>query len=146
MVKKDEFNILMKDILEDEKSLRMKRFIQHGKITTYDHCHRVARLSYTMSEKLKIKCDKRRLVRGAFLHDYFLYDWHKWKGKLHGFSHAKAAAKNARRDFGVNEDEAHIIESHMWPLNLFSIPRSREAWLVCLADKICSLHETFALR
>ena len=30
---------------EHEHGLRMRTFIQHGKITTYDHCFRVAAMS-----------------------------------------------------------------------------------------------------
>lgn len=142
----NEFENLIKELSEDPRAKQMKNYIQHGKVTTYDHCHRVARLSYNINKLFNIKADKKKLVRGAFLHDYFLYDWHCWNGHLHGFSHAGEACRNAKRDFGLSETEENIIESHMWPLNLFSVPKCREAWVVCLADKICSLQETFSLR
>ena len=51
----------------------------------------VARCSIALSEYLHIRCSRRELIRGALLHDYFLYDWHipdkENPHKLHGFYH-----------------------------------------------------------
>jgi uncharacterized protein len=82
-------------------------------------------------------------VRGALLHDYFLYDWHvpAPEHNLHGFSHAGAALKNAKRDFEINRLEQDIIEKHMFPLNIRP-PKYRESIIVCLADKLCATKET----
>ncbi len=46
----------------------------------------------------------------------------------------------------MDDRVAKVIESHMWPLNLRSVPASREAWVVCIADKCASLYETLARR
>lgn len=83
----------------------------------------------------------------AFPHDYFLYDWHAYRGRpLHGFAHPKTALKNARQDFDLTKKEENIIESHMWPLLPTRPPKSKEALLVCITDKLCSLHETVMKR
>ena len=85
------------------------------------------------------------LLQGAMLHDYFLYDWHENhhdENGWHGFSHAETALRNAREDFDIDPQVAHIIHSHMWPLNITRIPRTREAWIVCIADKWVSGRET----
>lgn len=143
--------MLLEGLEEDERSLRMKEFIQHGKITTYEHCLRVAVMSYKIHKLFRTKADERKLIRGAFLHDYFLYDWHHKKDKvrsikdffaLHGFTHPEVAAENAKRDFDIDETEEHIIRSHMWPLTFTKIPRCREAVIVCTADKLTSLYES----
>ena len=145
---KEEVVRLLEGIHEHDHVLRMRTFIQHGKITTYDHCLRVASMSYKINRFFKLKSDERALVRGAFLHDYFLYDWHKKKAKfrnmkeffkLHGFMHAAA---NAKRDFEIDEKEEHIIRSHMWPLTVTKVPKCREAVIVCIADKLTSATET----
>ena len=47
----------------------------------------------------------------------------------------------AEKEFQLSDLEKNIIISHMWPLNFFHFPRSREAVLVCLADKICAFGE-----
>ena len=83
------------------------------------------------------------LVRGALLHDYFLYDWHiadnshKW----HGFKHANTALLNACRDFELNEIEKNMIKTHMFPLNI-ALPKYRESVILCIADKMCAAKET----
>ena len=135
---------ILRDLKEDAAVLRMKRFIQHGRVSTYEHCERVAQLSYWLNRKLHLHADERALLRGAMLHDFFLYDWHEIDDshKWHGFQHAGVARKNAVKHFGVGKREQQVIQSHMWPLNLTQLPRCREAWIVCLADKCCSLRET----
>ena len=148
---KSEVTRLLEGINEHERVLRMRTFIQHGKITTYDHCFRVAAMSYRINKMFKLKSDEKALIRGAFLHDYFLYDWHKKKVKfknlkdffkLHGFMHSSYAAANAKRDFGIDEKEENIIRSHMWPLTVTKLPKCREAVIVCIADKLTSATET----
>lgn len=89
-----------------------------------------------------IKINEKSLIRGALLHDYFLYDWHKSEHRLHGFFHAKRALKNAESDFKLNDIEKNIIKRHMFPLNICP-PKYRESWIVCLADKLCAVEEFF---
>lgn len=163
--KEKHFRLLVDEIAEDVRTQQMKNYIQHGKITTFDHCMRVAKLSYALNNALKVKSNEKELIRGAFLHDYFLYDWHtdfeikkapedwflpfKLVHKffhLHGFTHPQSAMENAKRDFNLTDKEAQIIRSHMWPLTLLHPPKSREAVLVCCADKLASLQETVAMR
>ncbi|BCN30299.1 HD domain-containing protein [Anaeromicropila herbilytica] len=120
------------------------QFVQHGNVTCLDHCIAVSYLSFCLCKKLRIKVDFESLIRGALLHDYFLYDWHiKDKNRpLHAFYHPKCAYKNARKVFDLTEIEKDIILKHMWPLTL-SVPSYKEAFIVCIADKICSVVETF---
>ena len=120
----------------------MKKYIQHGAISTYDHCRNVVRVSYWLSRRLKIRVDERALARGAFLHDFYLYDWHDKNPshRLHGFSHPGQACANARRYFKIGKKEAEIIRCHMWPLTLIP-PRYKEGYAIVWADKFCSLAE-----
>ena len=136
-----------KDILESDLFLRERDYIQHGDTTTYTHSLCVTYISVALAIKKKKKVDMRSLIRGALLHDYFLYDWHEKNEfhRLHGYTHAKRSMENAIRDFDLNEKEAGIIYSHMFPLNLTHLPKSKEARIVCLADKICAGYETLSL-
>ena len=129
-------------ITNDEKYLRTKDFMQHGKVSVFDHSIAVAEASVKISKKLHIKVDREALIKGALLHDYFLYDWHdKNHPRLHGFRHAKIAAENAKRDFGLTRKEYKMISSHMFPLG-WRIPTSREAFILTIADKYCATKES----
>ncbi len=139
------------EIFASENFKKLKTFIQHGNVTVYEHCIHVALCAIKLNRNLGIKAKERELVRGALLHDYFLYDWHDSEApgnihpKLHGFYHPGIALKNATRDFTLSEREKDIIKKHMWPLTV-DPPRCREAWVVCLADKYASTLETLKIR
>ncbi|HIX17442.1 MAG TPA: HD domain-containing protein [Candidatus Gemmiger faecavium] len=125
-------------------ALRMRQYIQHGCVTTYEHCMRVAAISFWLNRRLNLGCDEASLVRGAFLHDFYLYDWHEPhpEAGLHGFSHPAIALANAEQRYTLNDRERNVIRSHMWPLTLLTPPRCREAAVVCVADKMSSATET----
>ncbi len=136
------------DILNSANFQKTKEHIQHGNMTVNEHCINVAKTSLLIKEKLHITCNQRDLVRGALLHDYFLYDWHKKDlknpHKLHGFYHPGRALRNAKKEYVLTKRQEDIIKKHMWPLTVVP-PMCREAWIVTTADKYCSLMETFRL-
>lgn len=123
----------------------MKTFIQHGNKSTFTHVLHVSYLSFCLIRKYRLPLDERSVVRGAFLHDFYLYDWHvrdENRKRFHGFHHAKTAHHNANENFSLNPVEKDIILKHMWPMTI-SPPRYREAYFVNLIDKIVSLKEVF---
>ncbi len=144
-----EIDEILRELRENAHVEAMKHFKQHGRVTTYDHCSDVARTSYRINELLHLGADKRTLLTGAMLHDFYLYDWHEKDGgshDWHGYIHAERARRNAETLLGAGREVQQVIGSHMWPLNLTRIPRSREAWIVCAADKLVSLRETLLKR
>lgn len=143
-----EFRIRIRQMLRHREVRRMREYAQHGTTSTLAHSISVARMSFWMSRRLPWKFRTQSLIRGAMLHDFYLYDWHKPEEaeRLHGFRHPKIALQNARKYFRINKIEENVIASHMWPLTLLEAPRCREAALVCLADKLCSLKETIGGR
>ena len=124
-----------------------KDFIQHGSTSVYTHSIDVAVRSVSLMRSMRVRVNEEALIRGALLHDYFLYDWHdpdpshKW----HGFYHPGTALRNAREDFIITDTEADIIKRHMFPLTVIP-PSSREGMLVCMADKLVATGETAMVR
>ena len=89
-------------------------YIQHGNTSCLLHSIAVAYYCYRLSVRFGfLKLNKRELIRGALLHDYFLYDWHipDKNRPLHGFYHPTAALK--------------------------------ESYVVFLVDNVCSVYEIF---
>ena len=117
--------------LEKEGRLTMeKSYIQHGSTSVYEHSVKVAYTSLYFARRFRLNIDEKSLIRGALLHDYFLYDWHEKdkSHRLHGFYHPSTALRN-------------MIVRHMFPLTPIP-PRYKEAWILCLADKYCATIET----
>ena len=135
-----------RDILFAPGMQQEKGFMQHGKVSVFEHSVGVTLVSLMLAEKFNMKVDTRSLVRGSLLHDYFLYDWHDYHPEvgLHGFTHAKIAMENACRDFDLNEIEKDMIARHMFPLNL-KPPKYRESRILCIADKMAATCETFRI-
>lgn len=147
-MRKAAYEKLLKEILFDVVSnsyfKESMNYIQHGNTSIYRHSIMVARKSCQIASKYNLDVSYNELVRGALLHDYFLYDWHDKEHKHrrpHGFFHPSAALRNAVRDFTLTDIEKDIIKKHMFPLTPVP-PVYIESWIVCIADKICSASET----
>ncbi len=141
------FYRLTEEICETEKYLMQKGFFAHADETVFDHCVNVARDCYVYAMRKKGVLDIVALTKAALLHDYYLYDWRKNPAfTFHGFKHALIAARNAAADFGLTKKERMIIESHMFPLNLFHLPRCKEAWVLTYFDKKRAIEEIFFAR
>lgn len=138
--------ILSRMIADLERTGRfgqLKGFKQHGASSVYDHCLNVAETSLRIAERMSRKVDREALVRGALLHDYFLYDWHipDPNRPNHAFHHARMAWENASADYALGPIEEDIIRHHMFPVVPIP-PRTVEGWIVCMADKYCAMKET----
>ena len=134
------------DILSSP-GMRVERGIpQHGATSVFAHSLNVALMALIFAKRFRLRVDERALVRGALLHDFFLYDWHeRGHGMLHGVTHPRTALLNAQEVFILSEKEQDIIAKHMFPLDPRP-PRYAESWLVTAADKFCAVFETFHVR
>ena len=64
-------------LCEQGRLLEEQNAMQHGSTSVYEHSVNVAYKSLLLVENYRLPVDKQSLVRGALLHDYFLYDWHE---------------------------------------------------------------------
>lgn len=132
------------DILVHPDVQSMDHFPHHGAITCFEHSFCVSYYSYLLADRLGL--DKVSIARGALLHDFYLYDWHKKENRkgLHGFTHARQSLANSQSRFSLTPIEEDIILKHMWPMQP-CLPRHLESYLVCLVDKFISLIEVVKL-
>lgn len=142
----DLFNDTLHDLESDPDVRKMEQFGQHHGNNTFQHCDNVARFSFYLAQKLGWRVDEASLATGAMLHDYYLYCTRDMtiSSYRHGVGHPVTALENASQIWDLNDKERNIILSHMWPLTITKIPRSKEAFLVTLADKYCAMREFMA--
>ena len=135
---------------------RMREFIQHGDVTTYQHCKNVVLVSFWLNRRFHLGADETRWPWGPSSDDFYLYDWAQAQALLPGACAACSRctalpipalpASNAERCFAITRKEQNIISSHMWPLTFRHVPTCREAVIVCLADKYCAVLESMFQR
>lgn len=80
------------------------------------------------------------------LHDLSLYDdWNdeRSNSNLNGKEYSDIPCDNTGKYLDAPIKEQETIRSHMWPLRIKQIPKSKEAWIICIADKYCAIIETF---
>ena len=114
------------DLLNHPKVVETQVHIHHS-VSKHDHLLRVARISYTLAHFMR--ADIRTCVRAAMIHDI-----DSRMGTL--TTHGRIAAEWAATQ-GEDSAVCHAIETHMYPFG--PPPRTREAWVVSLADKAASL-------
>ena len=94
------------DIFQKSNFKKTAKFVQHGDVSVRKHSISVALTALRISHMLPFQTNDKAIVRGALLHDYFLYDWHKKKIRpsrfykfyeMHGFTHPGTALENAKR-------------------------------------------------
>src|SRR5205809_892785 len=115
------------DLLIHPKVLETREHMHHS-ISKHDHLMRSVRYSYRIAGLLR--ADQRVCVRAAMIHDI-----DSRYGTL--TSHGAVAARWAATELGEPEEVCAVIVSHMYPFG--PAPRSREAWVLVLADKAASL-------
>lgn len=134
--KNKEFKKYLADVASCSTFRTTHQYVQHGNTSVLLHSIAVAYYSYYLSWYFHLNFRERELVRGALLHDYFLYDWHN-SGEghtFHAFTHARDAFVNAQKEFELSRIEREVIKKHMFPLTPVP-PLCREGLMVCLVDK-----------
>lgn len=140
-----EFARLIRDITHSEDYRVMKERRHHVKGSVYDHSVKVAYLCYRHYQRFGTKIALSEFIRGALLHDYYLYDRNDKTAspRFHGFVHPGYALGNAKQRYpDLTRIERDMILRHMFPLTPIP-PRTKAGWLICFYDKVAAVSDYF---
>ena len=82
------------DVISSDRLKQEDGYRQHGSVTCYEHSVAVTLMSVRLARSLRLDVDMESMIKGALLHDYFLYDWRNDESitrRHHGFHHANRA-------------------------------------------------------
>ncbi|MGD1817777.1 MAG: phosphohydrolase [Pleomorphochaeta sp.] len=136
---------IFSQLCKKTRILQTRAYTHHFGTSLLRHSVNVAYVSMFISKFFRLNVDYFQMVRGALLHDYYLYDCHDKEDlnkKHHLRRHPAKAVLAAQEDLLLTKKEIDIILKHMFPIT-FSIPKSKESFVVCFSDKICSTYELF---
>ncbi len=135
-----DFDTIVNDIINHPKFYELKHELHHG-ISRYEHSLRVAKMTYSVTKKLNL--DYERATRAALLHDFYFDNELKNYTTSETFKiHPKFAVINAREYFDIDEKQADMIRTHMFPV-CDRIPKYKESYLLGLCDKLVAAHEMY---
>ncbi|MBR1416623.1 MAG: hypothetical protein IJ572_02260 [Bacilli bacterium] len=153
----DEWLDIVKEILLNDE-FQKRKYFRHHKGRLWDHVTEVSYYSFLMAKVHH--ADSKVCAIAGLLHDFYpkAYKYSKELDeidhdyvtdvkkkqsifKMHGFSHAEAAAINSKKYFPnlVDDKIFSIIKTHMFPLNISKIPKYKEGWIVTYVDKKLSI-------
>ncbi len=142
----ERFCALIREIVSTKEFQGMKQYRHHIKGSVFDHSVKVAYLCYQHHQRFGTDIDPKELLRGALLHDFYLYDWHDWAPghRLHLFTHPGAALQNALEKYpDLTKREQDMIRNHMFPVTPWTLPRTKAGWIICFYDKVAALSDYF---
>ncbi|HAE41766.1 MAG TPA: phosphohydrolase [Clostridiales bacterium] len=129
----------------NHKEFQKMKHIKHHDESVFDHVMSVSYKSYRIAYKIGL--DWEATIRGALLHDFYLYKFDKTirlrlpiDAIRHAIMHPVKAFENASEHFILNEMERDIIIRHMFPVR---IPRYKESWIVSMVDKYLAVQEYY---
>ena len=99
----EEFKGFFHDLLAESGLERINEYVQHGSTTRLLHSLPVAYYSYRLARFTRLSFHWQELVRGALLHDYFLYDAQDGDParKGHWTRHPHIAAEKAKQEMDL---------------------------------------------
>ncbi len=135
-----EFYHQIDDLLEHPMVKQLNDYTQHLQTSRLQHSLNVAYYTFLIARKNQYQV--RDAVRGALLHDLFLYEWRTEQPVTgsHIDVHPQQALENALQITKVTPVMQDAILSHMWPLGKHS-PQTKEGWLIQGIDKMCAALE-----
>lgn len=133
-MKRPTFDESVKDLLERPEIQKLgKLHFHHFLESRLDHSIAVAKLAYRMARALF--ADEVICARAGILHDWYEENRPEHRNHLGAnMHHYRISVENAQK-LGEREEVVHAVRVHMWPYGR-RVPRTREAWIVWLADNL----------
>ena len=152
------FNRKYKEIINDiitDDNFQLIKNDNHLGTSKFDHCKRVSFLSYIIGKMFKGNISE--VTRAGLLHDFF-YGSRTSKEENSYLNHPKTSIINSKKYFNISDNEARIIETHMFHYALVKKifpfinrdrkiklvehkPNSKEGIIVCVSDLLVSIYE-----
>jgi putative nucleotidyltransferase with HDIG domain len=140
-MKRPNFDECVRDLLERPEIRKLKEIrFHHFLESRLDHSVAVAKLAYRMARVFF--ADEVICARAGVLHDWYEENLPEHRNRIGAnVHHYRISLENARR-LDESEEVLHAIEVHFWPYGR-RVPRTREAWIVWMADNISWLTDFF---
>ena len=136
-MKQLEYESIIQPVLEIDEFLQLKEMKHHG-ISRFDHCERVARLTYRLTRLFHLNYQEATFA--AMLHDFFTTEVKQLNVFQKLAKHPRIALNNSSKYFALSDLEQDIILTHMFPVT-FDPPKYLESWLVDAIDDAVALYE-----
>ncbi|MBR1781332.1 MAG: hypothetical protein IJ751_08035 [Oscillospiraceae bacterium] len=109
-----QFRACLNDFCRRPELMVLRTNPQHRGNITYQHSRNVAIYAFYLAERWHWRVDIPSLVRGAMLHDFYLYDARAagHGGLKHAMQHPRLALRQAQPHFVLNPVERNISLSH----------------------------------
>ncbi len=139
------------DILSSEAFSKAMSQKHHCRSSVAKHSVLTARVGLVLCDffnKRGVELDPVKVVRISLLHDLgMLGRKERYRNNfVCGYLHPKNSAITAKELWDdIDQKSIAAIRSHMWPLSL-EMPHSKEAFVLCMADKIAAVGDWFPRR
>ena len=134
---------------QNPKVQQMREFIQHGDVTTYQHCKNVVLVSCWLNHRLHLGADETSLLSVLSCTIFICMTGTKRVPSMASAACSRCTAsptrlrlRQCRTGVPYHQKGTEHHSSHMWPLTFRHVPSCREAIIVCLADKYCAVVES----
>lgn len=133
-----EFEFYIQDLLELPDVQRLHQTNAHWRRDRFAHCFAVGKLSYRLAKLFH--ANVATAARGGFLHDWYHGHQPERKRFVNADQHHFRISHEAASKYGEHPSVLHAIRTHFWPWGR-TIPKTREAWIVWMADNIIWLDD-----
>lgn len=130
------------DILVSEPFMRVMGQKHHIFSTVGYHSIHVAYIMLMFSRIIRM--DEREIIRASLWHDTGIYDRDSFEHDM-CMEHPNRSLSIAETEDILSDIQRDMIKNHMWPMSRH-MPKTKEGFLITIADKWCAITEFFHLK